>query len=390
MFWLCLNLLLSNPSPLTINSDFPGGSAEVVEINSQERIVSIRPSPHPKRGWLCWWYFELKGVQPGEKLTLQVTSGSRFAFPDQPSLSVDNKVWVHGDKGKLTDKTMTYTVTVPETVKDSLWLAWGPPYLLADAEAAVKRVADADIGASSFVLCESRDGHKVPGVRWQAEPKLPGIWIQARQHAWESGGSWVCQGVLDFLSSDDPDAVKLRQSAHIVVVPIMDVDNVQRGAGGKNGIPQDHNRDWSDDPHWPEVAAAQKQILQMEADGGFRLFLDLHNPAAGDKIPFFFGPPDEQNPATRKAYQERFFSLAQEHLGKEPLKLNKSQRISGANYDKNWQKISKNWVAEHTSDKALAFTLETSWNTPNSTADGYRAYGRALGKTVAEYFLTQE
>ena len=36
--------------------------------------------------------------------------------------------------------------------------------------------------------------------------------------------------------------------AEIVLVPIMDIDNAATGNGGKDALPQDHNRDWSDQP----------------------------------------------------------------------------------------------------------------------------------------------
>lgn len=66
--------------------------------------------------------------------------------------------------------------------------------------------------------------------------------------------------------------------AVIVAVPIMDVDNVERGAGGKEQGPQDHNRDWSDQPYWPEVKAAMVRITEMSKAHDFGVLMDLHNP----------------------------------------------------------------------------------------------------------------
>lgn len=371
---------------LTVTTNFPGGSAEVESINSTTRTVSIRPTAHADRGWTCWWSFRLDGIQPGETLTLNVTGGG-FARPDRAFFSLDNTSWSTTPVGQTKDQTITYRLTIPAATKESVYVAWGPPYLLAHAQAAVTRAEAANCGAKSFVLCKSRDGRDVPAVRWQSAitKETPSLWIQARQHAWETGGSWVAQGVLDFLTSDDAAAKTLRESAHLVVVPIMDLDNVERGAGGKEGKPHDHNRDWSDQPHWPEVATAQRAILEMDKNSRFVLFLDLHNPAPNDKLPFFFGPPDELMPAVRQASQERFYQLASDRLNREALRLSPRQRVSGANYDRRWRTISKNWVAAHTQDGSVSLTLETSWNTPHSIVDGYRAYGRALGRVIADY-----
>ena len=177
----------------------------------------------------------------------------------------------------------------------------------------------------------------------------------------------------------------IRDSIH--VVPIMDLDNVERGAGGKNQIPHDHNRDWSDQPHWPEVAAAQRWIQRLNRDDDFVLFLDLHNPAPGDTRPFYFGSPKSHLNPGRMANQVRFHQLSQQIMGKEPFGLSDKIRVSGPGYHPLWRHISKNWVAEHTSASSVNLTLETSWNTPHSTQSGYRAYGAALGRTIAAFVL---
>jgi hypothetical protein len=381
-----LALPVGAPPELAVSTAFPGGSAKVESIDQAARVVTIRPVAHKDRGWDCWWAFKLTGVRPGETVTVRVTGSTGFARPDRASTSTDGKTWVQTAPGTIAGTVATYKVTA---AGKELWLAWGPPYQLADAKAAVDRVAAAKVGGAAFELCRSKDGHAVPGLRWEPPAKdggkRPGLWVQARQHAWESGGSWVCQGFLDYLTSDDPDAKRLRETVRIVVVPVMDADNVERGAGGKNGVPHDHNRDWSDKPVWPEVAAAQKLLAEMDAAGELDLFLDLHNPAPNDKVPFFFGPPDDLLPAARRANQERFLTAAAGHLKREPLKLADKVRTSGPEYDKMWRVISKNWVAARCRAPVVALTLETSWNTPNSTADGYRAYGRALGRAVAEY-----
>jgi hypothetical protein len=45
---------------------------------------------------------------------------------------------------------------------------------------------------------------------------------------------WVAQGFAEWLLSDrDADAAWLRQHGEVFIVPIMDVDNVATGNGGK-------------------------------------------------------------------------------------------------------------------------------------------------------------
>ena len=115
------------------------------------------------------------------------------------------------------------------------------------------------------------------------QPAKFGVWVQARQHAWEAGSSWVGRGFAEWAASDDPAAIDLRRRASIWYVPIMDVDRVAIGAGGKESTPRDHNRDWSDHPHYPAVAAAQSRILAADKAGRFDLFVDLHNPGSTER-----------------------------------------------------------------------------------------------------------
>ncbi len=41
------------------------------------------------------------------------------------------------------------------------------------------------------------------------------IWIQARQHGWETGSSWVGRGFMEWLVSSDPAAIALRQETSV-------------------------------------------------------------------------------------------------------------------------------------------------------------------------------
>ncbi|MFK5924071.1 MAG: M14 family zinc carboxypeptidase [Verrucomicrobiota bacterium] len=342
------------------------------------------PSDHPKRGWQCWWYFRLEGLSKGETLTLDV-GNSPWATPDQATVSMDDqKTWQHTEKGKREGKRITYRYTAK---KDGLhWFAWGPPFVLKDANSLIQEASKKGGNwATPFILAKSRDGHEVPSIRI-SETKKPtiGIWIQARQHAWESGSSWVCKGFLEWLVSSE--AEELRKHAEIVITPIIDVDNVELGAGGKSQEPWDHNRDWRKKPHWSAVAAAQKEIAALHKDGRFHLFIDLHNPGANDQESYFYtSPRDILSPEAIRNLD--LFNAATQKFITNPIPFSGKLIESGPKYDpENWSYISKNWVSKLTHNSAVvAVTLETAWNTPGSHADGYRAAGRQLGLAIENY-----
>ena len=168
------------------------------------------------------------------------------------------------------------------------------------------------------------------------------------------------------------------------MVPIMDVDNVERGAGGKQQKPHDHNRDWSGQAVWPEVQAAMKQIKEQARAGRFDLFVDLHNPGANDRRPFFFIPPRDQLSAAGRLNLDSFLDAARSEI-KGPLRLMDQARESGPRYDPDWQRISGNWVIRNTMPHVVGACLETSWNTPSSTPEGYRRVGEELGLAIERY-----
>lgn len=384
--------LLSVPlaaGELQVSTDFSGGSAEVLEIDQAKRIVRLKPTTHKDRGWVCWWYLKISGITPGEIITLDV-GDAPWATPDRAMFSPDNETWSHTAPGKRNGKRIVYHQTVNS---EECWFAWGPPFTEKDATQLVEDLAKRSPHASQFELCKTRAGRSVPALRVKqdgvADEKRKGIWIQARQHAWESGSSWVCRGFAEWLVSEDPQAVALRQQAVITIVPVMDIDNVAIGAGGKNQTPQDHNRDWSDNPHWNSVGAAQKQIQKMDSEGRFDLFIDLHNPAAGNKNPYYYIPPRKDLSKIALANLNRFLAISRLEITG-PLEFKGQVSESGASYDKNWTRISKNWVHANTRDHVVAVTLETAWNTPNSHTEGYQTVGRQLGKTIERYFGTEK
>ncbi len=394
---------------LRFSSDFEGGSGELLELSPQKQHVRFRPSSDPRFGWPCWWYFRLDGIDPGRPITFEVdATGVRKAdggnqqadgrplaaswmMPRQAFYSTDGENWEQtgagvraGDEG---GSRMTWTAIVATT---SAWFAWGPPFVPSDARSLVDRVAGPSPHAEAFVLARTREGRSVPALKFSAagdavDEARYGVWIQARQHAWESGSSWVCRGLTDWLAGDDPLAAWLRRRADVVIVPIMDIDNTYRGAGGKGQLPQDHNRDWSETPHWRSTAAAMQGIRDLDHADRFDLFVDLHNPAPGDQQPYFFYPPDEELSERGRRNGTAFFEACRAKITG-PLTLSPRRRVSGKAYDPIlWERISKNWVVANTSEHVVAVTLETAWNTPASNQHGYSTVGRQLGAAISEY-----
>jgi hypothetical protein len=383
-----------------VTTDFEGGSARILEIDHPRNTIRFMPGGQADRGWACWWALRVDDVEPGQRLTLELNASDEparntgqptgepldasWAMADRASLSTDGQSWKHSAPGRRNGNRMTYQVVAEGS---SLWVAWGPLFTPTTTRDLLSAARDKLPGASQFELAKSREGRSVLGLHVRAGElagERPAIWIQARQHAWESGSSWVARGLVEWLTAQSEPARWLVANAEIIVIPIMDVDNVSTGDGGKEANPRDHNRDWDDAPVYSAVAEAQKRLLEWTAQGRLDVFIDLHNPAPRDARPFFYCGPPELLTDLGRENQALFLTVAQQHING-PLPVDPQPRITGPSYHPLWRKISGQWVSEHGNPHTLAVCLETSWNTPNSTTENYRTVGSQLGESVVQY-----
>ncbi len=384
---------------LRVSTDFEGGSAQVEAIDQTTRVIRFMPAGDPQRGWPCWWYLRVDGVARDERLTLDLAGSDRpsrnngkdtgkplaasWAMPARATFSTDGKAWRHTASGQRAGSRIRYEVT---GTGGPLWVAWGPPFTPHDTDALLAEAEKKVPAAQAFELARTRGGRPVRGVRVTeaTTPKPPGIWVQARQHAWESGACWVARGFTEWLVSEDADAKWLRGHAEVFIVPIMDVDNAATGNGGKEANPRDHNRDWDEQPVYPEVAAAQARLRALAKEQRLAVFLDLHNPGPGESRPYFFFGPAEFLTEAGRVNRTNFLAAAKSRITA-PLLLDDKQHITGPSYHPLWRQISAQWVTANGNPHTLATCLETVWNTPHSTTEGYRTVGRQLGQAVADF-----
>ena len=100
--------------------------------------------------------------------------------------------------------------------------------------------------------------------------------------------------------------------------------------------------------------------------------------------PFFFTGPPELLAEAARANRTIFVAAAAARITA-PLTLDPNPHVTGPAYHPLWKQMSGLWVSAHGNPHTVAACLETSWNTPHSTTDGYRAVGRELGRTTADY-----
>ena len=398
LLWMIVLQVEIAIADLAVTTDFPGGSADVKSVDTESAVIHIAPRVRSERGWPCWWYLKVAGAREGQRITLKLSAAkaefrsgrvlnAAWSQPDQAAISIDNVIWTQTPKCRKEAGVATYSIAAPVS---EFWLAWGPPFLPSHADEILKSIKSRLPDSAIFELAKTRGGRSVRGIgigsAVETDSDRYGVWVQARQHAWEAGSSWVGRGFVEWLTGDDPAAVKLRRMATVYYVPIMDVDNVAMGAGGKDAVPRDHNRDWDDKPHYPEVSAAQQRILELNAKGRFDVFLDLHNPGGGERRPYFFGPINlGRLPAVQQQNHARWLAFCTAAISA-PLPLEPQYKFATyVRTDEERNRMSANWVRNHTAGHVLSTTLETVWNTPHSNQQGYMKVGAQLGMALGRY-----
>jgi len=392
---------LATHAALTVSTDFESGSARVLALNPETQELRISPAGDPARGMPNWWFLRVDHVDPGKPLLLEVVArvaeapqegaaesniaplNPGWTLPARAAISTNGLDWFQSSPGKRHGSQSLYQI---ETGATSLWIALAPPFPPRNATALIQDTARAHPFAKPFTLATSREGRPVVGLQISegAKPssQRPAVFVTARQHAWEVGGTWVAAGLIEWATGPDPEAQWLRRNAELLVVPLMDVDHVATGDGGKNAEPQDHNRDWSDAPHWPEVAAAQKRIRELAQQNRLAVFLDVHDPSPGATLQTFYVQHPPYVSDAIAAAQEQFLSLAKSEFGE--IKRNDGTPSKPADLPV-WKRISTPWVCEHGCTNTIAFTFETPWNIPRGTPAGYRDVGAKLGRATARY-----
>lgn len=317
----------ASTAPITINTNFEGGSLGKIQKISDTHFICAVKGEYNEEGrnrQASWYFFRLDNVRDRD-LTIELVdlvgeyNGRYGACPlsaaTRPVFSYDGRAWQHFGALEWNDTSKTATLRF-RPAHDRLWIAHIPPYTTRDLE----RLLDA--------------ARQSPHARVEVYGRTPGgrdlvlvtvtnfaapdagkkvVWLMARQHAWEAGGSHVADGALRFVLSDDPEARRLRDRVLFVFTPMLDPDGVARGGVRFNANGYDVNRHWNEvdlrDPRalerMPEIWYTKKTIVHFaRAERPIDLLLYLHNEESGEWINN--GPPEDD---AFRAKVRRLFDL---------------------------------------------------------------------------------
>jgi len=298
----CLLLALAScsaapaSSEISISTDFEGGCLAKVEKMSEARFRCAIPGEADHEGrnrQASWYYFRVDGAR-GRDVTVVLTDlKGEYNYKPAPACvredtppvaSSDGKAWRHLDRIVVENNEATIRFT-PDS--DAFWVAHLEPYTASRLD----RFLDGIRGSPGLTIGEigkSVEGRSLPVLTISQAlrgdpPRLPVVWLMCRQHAWETGTSFVGEGAVRFLLSDAGQS--LRRKAIFKILPMMDPDGCAHGGVRFNRNGYDVNRNWDTaDPDsaesrrlMPEICAAKAAIRK---DPG--CLLTLHNQETGE------------------------------------------------------------------------------------------------------------
>ncbi|HEX8203496.1 MAG TPA: M14-type cytosolic carboxypeptidase [Isosphaeraceae bacterium] len=297
-------LPLAGASPataeITFDAGFEGGSLGAIERIGDATFrchVRGQKDEHGRNRQASWYDFRAAGVR-GRDLTLILTdfvgeyNGRPGACPMGPDIipvfSDDGERWSPVPDVSWDDRAKEATLRL-RPGGETVWIAHQPPYTprrLAALLEQVDRRADARIEVIGKTV-GGRDLHLVTVTDADVpDGDKATVWLQARQHAWESGTSFVMEGALRFATSEDPAARALRRRVVFMFTPMVDPDGSATGQVRFNAHGYDVNRHWDevDLRHkrflaaMPEIWYTKKAIRDSVASGRpIDLMINLHN-----------------------------------------------------------------------------------------------------------------
>lgn len=275
-----INTSFENASPLHWELD-SNGVIQVYLVYDQERCSLNRANGH--------WHFKLQ-AKTGTKLTVVLNNLDNIYNGHKASPASDKTITFVSTNGHdwrpmatefLPGSRIQLSVTMPGP---ELYVARLEPYRISDLNRLLETIKVNPV-VEITQIGKTVEGRDLEIVR-AGKPDAPyRILLRARAHAWEPGGNWVVQGLIQRLLKDDEIARRYLERYCVYVLPMANKDGVARGRTRFNMQGKDLNRNWdipSDQALAPENYALEEWVKAMIKRGQRPdLALDLHNDEGG-------------------------------------------------------------------------------------------------------------
>lgn len=295
--------------PIRVTDDFESGQLGRWRVEDATRLVVNLPLEQDEsqiNSAISWFYGRLDGVLHRE-VTIDFAGLQRtvyngkpvelhpFERGTRPVFSYDGQTW-HRFTDCVFDLEQKRFRIRQIFSQDTVWFAYMVPYTLSRLESVLAEFAGhpalrvTEFGRSVqgrplylLTVCEPAVEKAAPESATSTSTR-PSVWIAARQHAFEAGGSWAVEGLLRFLLSTDTEAARIRSQFTLQVLPMLNPDGVVLGKTRFNAAGVDLNRHWhptdplsGDRGRAPEIALVKSLLADWSTNHRLDLWINIHN-----------------------------------------------------------------------------------------------------------------
>lgn len=369
------------------------GNGSVLDVRRERGDWVVEFMSEPRNSPEClWFHLECAGARDSNirfvwlNAHLCLGTGSPEAMANvRPVVRLDNGDWQRIDEVEVLARPLgghLLTFMTPARCRRAA-VAFCYPYGPAELQATLKETGGLWDVAVIGLTSKGRQLLRLHAEAQQSRRRRPGAYVVARQHAGETPGSWVLDGILRAVAAERPPAHLRRIEWWIV--PFVDLDGVVEGDYGKDALPIDFNRAWAPMPMRPEVAAIQRDMHYFAEGRSRRFVLDLHGPGGGETRVYQMHCREDRPKAHRGA-SKSFSAFVTARIPEQPAERLGVVPRYRSRWDVNHNLTS--WVWDEL-NKTLGVTIETAYQPMNdgrwSERDDYREVGRRLAGAVAAW-----
>lgn len=365
---------------LHVQTDFPGGNACAIDVRAAPDRDIIYFAADPRGGTeALWFYFRVVecSSRPVELVLTNLDTclggGGDHWERVRPVFRQAGSAWERLPNAQLDPladgrRQAAWTIT-PRY--DSFECALCYPYGLGDLE--MTRAACGDYWRLDLIGVTA-SGQPLPRLsNATAETSAPGLYLVARQHAGETPGSWVLDGLLR-RAAQALDPTQLL----IWTVPLAHLDGIVAGAYGKDPFPWDLNRAWTTPPMRHETRVLQSDLARWSQRATPTLAIDFHAPGPTEAEGAFFFLPRTTRPAESLAAAQNAIAAIAPALPKALLHTRPARQVD---YPSRWDPTATldSHIWDHFAIPCLP--LEVPYASSHNTLftrDQYRRLGSAL------------
>lgn len=197
-------------------------------------------------------------------------------------VSFDNNKWESRSIEALPGRRMLFKLKMEAPYA---YIASVEPYQISDLDKMLAKISKSKL-AGITTIGKTSEGRTLEIIRIGNENAPKRLFLRARAHAFEAGGNWTVEGLVQKLLSGDEDVRRYLNRYCVYILPMANKDGVARGKTRFNANGYDLNRKWdkpADERIAPENYYLEKWLQQMIRTGKKPdLALDIHNDAGGN------------------------------------------------------------------------------------------------------------